>query len=199
MFLACCFVSFAVWPWDNTKIMLWAWLAVAPCLWIDFLRPLPCLARCVVCFALFFTGAVSLVAGLDKRHDYSLAEIPPLHDTARAVRDIPAEARFACAPEYWHPLIMLGRKVAMGYDGHLWSHGITYNGKNSEKVAAFQNLMMGAPSWQDDAKKLGIDYIYWGAPENDVKRYQLSRKPWEASLPVAARGENFVIYALPAR
>jgi hypothetical protein len=199
MFLVCCFESFAPWPWDNTKIMLWCWLAVAPCIWGDLLRPLRLPARAVVCFVLFFTGALSLIAGLDRRNDYSLVDLSLIQNTEPAVRDIDPEARFACAPEYWHPLIMLGRKVAMGYDGHLWSHGLTYRGKNQDKVDAFRNLMMGGPGWEEDALKLGVDYIYWGSAENDEKRYKQSLKPWVGHLPVVAGGENFAIYALPRR
>lgn len=197
MFFACGFRSFAPWPWDNTKIMLWCWLAVAPCIWTAFLQPLRWPARAGVCLVLFFTGAVSLAAGLGGRHDYSIVELPLVENTARAVRDIDPEARFACAPEYWHPLIILGRKVAMGYDGHLWSHGITYLGKNQDKVDAFKNLMLGGPGWEQDARKLGVDYIYWGAPEQ--ARYPLSLRPWAGHLPVAQEGKNFIIYALPAR
>ncbi len=197
IFLACGFVSFAPWPWDNTKLMLWSWLAVAPCLWNECLRPLRQSARAGVCFVLFFTGTISLTAGLDGRHDYSMSDLPLIRNTVPALKNINPEARFACAPEYWHPLIILGRKIAMGYDGHLWSHGITYQGKHRAEVEAFQNLMMGGPGWQDDARKLGVDYIYWGPPERE--RYRQSLKPWIGTLPIAEAGRDFAIYALPPR
>ena len=197
MFLVSCFVSFAPWPWDNTKIMLWCWLAVAPCLWSDFLKPLHVAARIAVCIALFFTGAISLAAGLDSRHDYSVVDISYVREAASAVKNLPAESRFACAPEYWHPLLILGRKIAVGYDGHLWSHGLTYNGKNADKILEFQNLMLGGPGWEESARKLDVDYIYWGNPEED--RYPGSLKPWENKLRIAAQGPDFAIYALPPR
>ncbi|HVE17361.1 MAG TPA: hypothetical protein VNB29_11535 [Chthoniobacterales bacterium] len=199
MFLACCFYSFAPWPWDNTKIMLWSWLAVAPYLWSQFIAPLLLPLRAVVCVVLFWTGGVSLVAGLEGHHDYSIVKVDIVQNTAQAIKDLPPEARFACAPEFWHPLIMLGRKVAMGYEGHLWSHGLTYRGKNQDKVDAFRNLMMGGPGWEQDAEKLGVDYIYWGDAEDDIHRYSRSLTPWEGTLPVVAEGEDFKIYALPKR
>ena len=30
LFLLCCLVKFAVWPWDNTKLMIWSYLLVLP-------------------------------------------------------------------------------------------------------------------------------------------------------------------------
>jgi 4-hydroxybenzoate polyprenyltransferase len=42
-FLLCAFVAFAPWEWDNTKLLLWAWLAAAPLLWERVIAPLPAL------------------------------------------------------------------------------------------------------------------------------------------------------------
>jgi hypothetical protein len=191
MFVVCAFVSFAVWPWDNTKILLWCWLAVAPGIWTVILKPVPLVPRAVLCLALFFTGALSLTAGLDGRHGYKLADLPLVNATASAAAQVPAEERFACAPEFWHPLILLGRKVALGYDGHLWSHGLNYQ----PKMAELDNLMNAGPGWQESAKRLGVSYLFWGAPEE--ARYPDSRKRWALELPIEARAENFTIYRLP--
>lgn len=189
MFLLCAFVSFAVWPWDNTKILIWAWLAVAPCLWTDLIRPLHVAGRAVVCVVLFFSGALFLVTGLDGRHGYVLTKQSLVDTTASAVRDLDPNATIACAPEYAHPLILLGRKIAVGYDGHLWSHGIDYG----ESMKALGHLIDADPGWENAARKLGADYLYWGRPER--QRYPASAHAWR-SLPVAARGDGFVIYDL---
>lgn len=196
MFLLCSFVSFAVWPWDNTKLFLWSWLAFAPYIWTGLIRPLPKPGRGAVCFALFFTGAVSLMAGLDGRHGYKIHDELPLvslvNETSGAVQHISPEARFACAPEFWHPLIMLGRKVAIGYEGHLSSHGLDYKGK----MADFNVLMNASPGWLDAAHRLHVDYLYWGEPESD--RYPISKDTWDAKLPVIVSNDDFTIYAIPA-
>lgn len=190
MFLACAFVSFAVWPWDNTKILLWCWLAVAPGIWTEILRPLRLPLRAAVCVVLFFTGAVSLVAGLDGRHGYRLIEEPVLQQTASAVQGIDPAARFACAPEYNHPLLLLGRKVALGYDGHLFSHGLDY----LPKMEKLRTLMAAAPGWENAARDLDVDYLYWGPRE--IQRFKV-QPDWAARLPVVARGDGFTIYRLP--
>lgn len=189
LFVSCTLWSFAKWPWDNTKILIWAWLAVAPALWSNVLRPMPFPSRAIVCFVLFFTGAISLVGGLDKRHGYDLAKRSVVDATAGGIATLDPSATFACAPEYSHPLILLGRKIAVGYDGHLWSHGIDY----ADAMKHLERLMDADPGWQDSARALGVDYLYWGRPER--QRYPASARSWR-SLPVAARGEGFLIYDL---
>jgi len=190
MFLVCTVVSFAVWPWDNTKIFIWCWLAVAPCLWNDVIRPSPLPSRIVACFVLFFTGAVSLVAGLDGRNGYGVFKRTQVWEAQAVVDDLPADARFACAPEYWHPLLVLGRKLALGYDGHLWSHGMNYRPMMRE----LDNLMNGGPGWRESAEKLDVDYLVWSDAER--KRYPSSTRDWATKLPIVAQGERITVYSL---
>lgn len=189
LFVACTLWSFAKWPWDNTKILIWAWLAVAPALWSNVLRPMPFPSRAIVCFVLFFTGAISLVGGLDKRHGYDLAKRSVVDATEGGIASLDPSATFACAPEYSHPLVLLGRKIAVGYEGHLWSHGIDY----ADEMTQLERLMLGGPRWKESAQALGVDYLYWGRPER--QRYPTSSRLWR-SLPVAVRGEGFIIYDL---
>lgn len=189
MFLICAFVSLAAWPWDNTKILIWAWLVVAPCIWSDILRPMPVACRAGVCAVLFFTGALSLVGGLDSRHGYDLAKHTVVDATASGVAEFDPGVTFACAPEYSHPLVLLGRKISVGYDGHLWSHGIDYG----PAMEDLDRLMNARPGWREAVPRLHADYLYWGRPER--QRYPASSRDWK-SLPIAARGEGFVIYDL---
>ncbi len=129
VFIVTVFVSFAQWPWDNMKLILWSWLVVAPYIWQALIKPLPIPARGAACVLLFFSGAVSLMGGLDSRHGYKIANRSDVAIWADAVRDIPPTDTFAIEPEYNHPLLLLGRKLVCGYDGHLWSHGLNYQAK----------------------------------------------------------------------
>ncbi len=152
---------------------------------------MPWLARAVVCGVLFFTGALSLVAGLDSRHDYKLVDLDIVENTADAVRGLDCERPLRCAPEYWHPLIMLGRKVAVGYDGHLWSHGLKYQDKMRD-LDALKDA--DEDEWEQAARRLHVDYLYWGAPEED--RWPGSDKDLELALPRRREGADFTIYDL---
>jgi hypothetical protein len=161
VFLACMLVSFARWPWDNMKLMIWSWLVIAPYLWKLLIQPLPIPARGAVCVLLFFSGAISLMGGLDSRHGYKIASRSDVAMWANAVRDIPATDTFAIEPEYNHPLLLLGRKLVCGYDGHLWSHGLDYQGK----METLKRLIALQPSWTADARTLNAAYMARRAPE----------------------------------
>ena len=85
---------------------------------------------------------------------------------AFAVRKLPIEERFAAAPEYNHPLVFCGRKLAMGYNGHLYSQGVGLHAIGSEPAL----LMLGQPEWGQCASKLRVRYLYWGAREEQAMR-----------------------------
>ena len=107
-----------------------------------------------------------------------------------AVGKLPAEARFAAAPEYNHPLVFCGRKLAMGYTGHLYSQGLDY----SQLEADLHTLMLGQPEWGQCAGKLGVRYLYWGTREE--KAFANSSKPWETQCQRVATGDWGSIYDL---
>jgi len=155
VFLLGSLVVFAVWPWDNLKLVIWSWLAVAPYLWTNLLARVHWLGRSALCFVLFFSGAISLVGGLDTRHGYFLARKSELAAWKMATIDLPPATRFAITPDYNHPLILLGRKVVCGYDGHLWSHGLPYE----EKYAMLKAALAGQTPWAEADPLLQADWL----------------------------------------
>ena len=108
-----------------------------------------------------------------------------------AVREMPLEARFAAFPTYNHPLLLNGRKVVMGYPGHLWTQGFDDYGKTNDM---FAKLMQGAPNWRDLAQTLHVHYMFWGREEKS--NYSSSSRPWEKTAALAASGTWGAIYDL---
>jgi hypothetical protein len=155
VFALCCFVSFAPWEWDNMKLMLWSWLVIAPYLWRKMLAPLKLPARAAVCVVLFFSGGVSLIGGLDTRHGYVIAQRSELAGWQHAIASIPPYVRFASVSDYNHPLILLGRKVACGYEGHLWSHGLDYH----KRLELLSKSLKGEVSWRSSAPLLDVEWL----------------------------------------
>lgn len=172
-------LAFSSWPWDNMKLLLWCWLVLAPSLWSEVLRPLPVPARAALCGVLFFSGAVSLVGGLDGRHGYLLARRSELDAWQRVVRDLPMTDRFACEPDYNHPLILLGRKVVCGYEGHLASHGLDYR----VRLSALRDALDGRKSWPEAAPFLQADWAAIRQTDNpgqvrEGEGVLLDLRPW---------------------
>jgi len=155
VFASCCVFSFAPWEWDNMKLMLWSWLSVAPYLWLKILAPMKLPARVAVCVVLFFSGAISLIGGLDARHGYVIAKRSELTAWQDAIAGIPPDVRFACVSDYNHPLILLGRKVACGYEGHLWSHGLDYR----KKFDLLRKSLSGEASWRSSGSLLDVEWL----------------------------------------
>ncbi len=191
IFLLCVFVKFAPWEWDNTKIMIWSWLAIVPLAWQRLLAPRPFGQRTLAAVALFGSGLASLVGGLDGNHTgYDFASRRTLDGVAAAGANIPPSARFVGYPTYNHPLLLNGRKMALGYPGHAWSHGLDYQGV----AAQVDTLMNGADDWRTAAIELRVQYLFWG--EDEREHYDGSPQPWKESARLIANGAWGELYDL---
>jgi hypothetical protein len=184
--------QFAPWQWDNLKLMMWAYFVVFAFLWKDLIAHWNLLARAVVCVALFGSGFISLFGGLSVgRPGFGITNRIELAAVGDAVQPLPVEARFAAYPTFNHPLLLEGRKLVLGYPGHLWSQGFAdYGGVNN----SLNQLMQGAENWREIAQTLHVRYIFWGREE--TTHYVASKRPWEATAPVVASGPWGAIYDL---
>ncbi|MEI9895607.1 MAG: hypothetical protein WDN28_17380 [Chthoniobacter sp.] len=104
-------MKFAPWEWDNTKLMIWSYLAILPFLWTELLARWPAWARHFLVGMLFFSGFLSTLGGIDASFTgYSIGLRSELDGVARALRGIPVTERFAGAPTYNHPLLLNGAR-----------------------------------------------------------------------------------------
>ena len=191
IFLLGYLIKFAPWEWDNLKIMVWSYFLVLPFLWTQLIRHWSVPLRTGVCFVLFASGFVSLFGGLAAgRPGFGLASRGEVDAVGEALQAVSVEARLAAFPTYNHPLLLQGRKVVMGYPGHLWTQGFDYAKVN----AALNALMNGAPNWREIARVLGARYLFWGREEK--VNYADSMRPWEATAPIVSAGDWGAIYDL---
>jgi hypothetical protein len=147
--------------------------------------------RAAVCVALFGSGFVTLFGGLAAgRTGFGLADRTELDAVGIAVSKLPAEARYAAFPTYNHPLLLQGRKLILGYPGHVWTQGFNY-GEDSNKLGM---LMNGAPGWKETARFLRARYLFWGREEKT--NYPQSKRPWEQESKLIASGAWGAIYDL---
>jgi len=192
IFLFGFFVKTAPWGWDNLKLMVWAYFLALPFLWTNLIGRWPVPARVAVCIALFGSGFVSLWGGLVAGRDgFGFADRAELDGVGVAVRDLPAEARFAAYPTYNHPLLLQGRKVVLGYPGHLWTQGFDDYAETQKQL---RNLMNGDADWREIARRLHVRYIFWGHEEN--LNYPISKRPWEKTITPVDSGNWGAIYDL---
>ncbi|MGC3991164.1 MAG: hypothetical protein QM796_16090 [Chthoniobacteraceae bacterium] len=193
LFLICCFVAFAQWEWDNTKLMIWSYLIVLPFLWEKVVAEQPFWMRMPICVVLFFSGFVSLLGGIDATHQgYDIAQRSELDSLVVPLEGIPVQATFAAISTYNHPLELLGRKVVEGYQGHLMSYGVDYTDTDHK----LQALMNGSADWRDLAKDLGVEYIFWGHRESEA--FPNSAQPWVNSAELVAADRDWRIFRITA-
>jgi len=188
--LFCFLFLLAPWPWDNTKLMVWGYLGLAPLLWDKLLAHRPLWLQAGACLLLFTSGAVALVTGLDARHGYKLADRGELADLQVMLRNVPVNTRLACAPSFDHPAMLLGQPVVMGHDGHLFSQGLDYG----PVLGKLDTLMNGADGWRNAARDLRVQYLWWGRRE--AERWPQSTQPWKTCaqpLGSSAHGELYLI------
>ncbi|MEP6669901.1 MAG: hypothetical protein ABJF10_12155 [Chthoniobacter sp.] len=191
IFIICCFVKFAPWAWDNTKLMIWSYLAILPFVWTELLVRWPAWARCFIVGMLFFSGFISTLGGIDASFTgYPIALRSELDGVAKAVHDIPVTDRFAGAPTYNHPLLLNGRKMVLGYLGHVDSHGLAWQ----EPAGKLDSLMNGEDGWRELADELGARYLFWGRYEDE--KYKDSPQPWRLTTRMVASGDWGAIFDL---
>lgn len=184
-------VKLAPWEWDNIKIFVWAYLIILPFLWTDLLAHWPIHLRAVVYVTLFASGFITLFGGLAAgKGGFGIADRYELDNVGAVVKKLPADARFAGHPIWGHPILLQGRKMVLGYPGHLWTQGFDF-AKTEDKL---RNLMLGAPNWKDLARSLHARYLFWG--RNEKSNYAASKRPWEQEATLVASGDWGAIYDL---
>jgi hypothetical protein len=191
IFLLGYLVKLAPWEWDNIKIIVWAYLIILPFLWMELLVHWPLYLRVPVYVALFASGFITLFGGLAAgKTGFGIADRYELDNVGMAVKKLPADARYAGFPTWGHPVLLQGRKMVLGYPGHLWTQGFDYS-KTNDKLQA---LMLGSPNWKELARLLRARYLFWGREEKN--NYAASKRPWEREAALVASGDWGAIYDL---
>lgn len=191
IFILALFVKFAPWEWDNLKIIIWAYFIVLPFLWTELIQPWSAPVRIACCIALFGSGFISLFGGLAaNRQGFGIANRAEVDGVGAAVQKLPIDARFAAYPTYNHPLLLQGRKLVLGYPGHLWTQGYDY-GIVSDELG---RLMKGEANWRQIARSFDARYLFWGKEEKT--NYPTSTRPWEKESAPIVSGDWGAIYDL---
>jgi hypothetical protein len=183
-------VRLAPWVWDNTKVMLWCYVAVLPALHslvVGRLRPA---LRVVGMVLLFASGLSSLLWGcFGRRPRLDVLDRAEYTAVCQALARVET-SRVATAQTFNHPVALCGRAIVAGYAGHLWSHGLDA----AAAEAGLKRLLRGEPGWQDEARVLGASHLFWGSRE--VWAFPASRRPWETLGPPVASGSWGALYRL---
>lgn len=187
----------APWNWDNIKLLIWPYLGFARLLYLVFEprlgRFLGDFEKLVCAVVLFLSGFVFISESLrlSPTRGPTIYSFADLAKTEGALIEVPRSAVFAAAPTFNHPLTYFGRLRAVGYDGHLWSHGI----KGKEATQKLNRLMSGELNGQEAvhlARELGVTHIFWGPEER--RRYNRDEAPGAGFLRNVSRVPDYQIF-----
>jgi hypothetical protein len=155
----------APWDWDNIKVLMWPyvlWLGVS---WRALAALPPAARRLVepVCAVVLLLSGATMVGRTfdDAPQAPSLVTLSAYAKTAGAVATVPRSAVFAAAQTPDHALAWLGRTRALGYEGHLWSHGVNSAAATQDLRALFG----GSDDWRTAAQRLRVTHLFWGPQE----------------------------------
>jgi hypothetical protein len=184
------FLRLAPWAWDNTKVMLWCYVAVLPALEDLVLLRLRPAVRVLALALLFASGLASVLWGCFGRHPrLDVLDRGEYAAVCQALARVET-TRVATVQTFNHPVALCGRPIVAGYSGHLWSHGL----ESAATEAGLKRLLQGEPGWQDEARVLGASHVFWGARE--ASAFPVSARPWEGLAAPVASGSWGALYRL---
>lgn len=197
-FFGVCFVApnlfkLAPWSWDNIKLFQAWWIVSTPFvawalvqMWQNrsaYFRWWRALAS-VCLFALLASGTLDAWRGLSARERFPTNN-PEVQiftrdqmNVAEVIKKLPPRALILDAPTYNAPTYLTGRRVLMGYSGHVWPHGID----SGPREAEVRNFLAGEPGSEEVLTRYNVDYFIIGPQQRD---YLLSQNPL-AQLPPAS-------------
>ena len=158
-------VLLAPWAWDNIKMLVYWHLASCP-------LAAAVLAACrrggarraagaLALVALTLAGALDVVRALSPVENLALYDAADLRVAALLRERTPPRAVIIHAPIHNSVVTLTGRQSFMGYPGHLWTHGIDYEGREAEVTEIYR----GGPRAAELLRRHGVDYVVIGPSE----------------------------------
>jgi hypothetical protein len=159
-------VRLAPWVWDNIKILIYWYIASAPLVALLLARlwksnkQYQTLAIALLILATL-AGGLDVLRVVTKGTEQEIfnrkgAEFAELVKAKTASRSL-----ILHGPTYNHPIYLTGRRSLMGYDGHLWSHGMDYHAR----AADVKSIYTGSAEADLLLKRYGVEYVVVGPIE----------------------------------
>jgi hypothetical protein len=131
------------WIWDNMKFLAPSHAGLAPfaatALAVAWRRgPWGRTAASFIFLLAILSGALDVSKVMLAGGRFHIFENADLVFAQRVRETAPATMVILTAPDHNHPVLLSGRRVFMGYEGHLWSQGLDYEARKSVAAAVFR-------------------------------------------------------------
>ena len=180
---ALCFIvpnllRFAPWVWDNIKILIYWYIVSAPlvCLVLASMwRGGRVMRAASLGLFLLLTAAGALevwrvISGASSYRGFGTAEI----EFAQMIREsTPPGSTVLHAPVHNNPVFLSGRRSLLGAPGHVWSHGIGSDQRQSD----IKQMYGGSVGAHRLIEQYGIEYAVIGPAEEEEMKINSSAFP----------------------
>lgn len=174
------FCRISVWEWDQLKAFIPLFVIVLMTLgrWLPKYYPVG-FAFLVL---LTFPSVYEVYVMIEKGARFEIFDKSKVSSALRFQEEIPKDAVLLAAPDHNTAAILTGRRLYLGYEGWLWSHGISYGGRKEQIKKLETALACNAFPCPD--------YLVWTEPE---KRF------WKRSAPPIGKTRRVTptLYQLP--
>lgn len=153
-------VKLAPWVWDNIKVIFYWYVASAPIVALLLVhlwerKGLWRVAACAVFVTLVLAGALDVWRVITGNGEQKIFDRNGIA-FSRVIEDAAQpRSRVLHAPTYNHPALLSGRRSLMGYQGHLWTHGIDY----AAREADIKRIYAGGADAAALLAKYRVDYV----------------------------------------
>lgn len=207
MFVASNLFKLSPWVWDNIKFLFVWYLGSVPLVaWLLSQLPQAILARLqkpglalraalhtVVILPLLvvltLSGALDIWRILVHTNLHLEFDSAAWEFAGAVTQTIPPRSRMLTAGTYNNPIELTGRRLVMGYGGHLWSHGVDY----SRRENSIREIYQGLPSAKELLRELEVDYIVVGPQERGTFP-GLNEAFFQANFPIVLSNSGYNVY-----
>ncbi|HEU4792908.1 MAG TPA: hypothetical protein VFS96_04555 [Nitrolancea sp.] len=189
-------IVFQPWDWDNTKTLVYWFLAVCLLvaallvrLWRRYRSPVIRGLLLIAVATMLLSGVLinlQQFLGLDRNLLLTTEEL----QVAEQVREkTPPRAVFVTGIQHNHPVsVLTGRRIVMGYPGWLWSYGFDY----STEYRDLRSIFAYEPDTPALLKKYGVDYVVIGPGE--FQEFDVNVTAFSQRYPAVIRTDNYAVF-----
>ena len=159
------------WIWDNMKFLAPAHAGLAPFAALALAQAWKH-GKTGKTLAIFAFAGATLSGALDVSKvamaggEFAIFDRKDLAFAEKVRQATPPKTTILTAPIHNHPVLLSGRRVFLGYEGHLWSQGLDYGARRPVAEAMFR----GAPQPRNGAPLIRVDAIALTPAERSLIR-----------------------------
>ncbi len=189
-------VKLAPWDWDNIKVLVY-WSLVS-CVFVALTLAVLMthrfvilkVAGAVLLLILTLSGAMDVLRALSPVENVGLFSQADLEVAELIRQKTPPRAVMLHAPIHNSVVALTGRQSAMGYPGHLWTHGIDFAARENQVKTIYRG---GAESAKPLAE-LNVNYVVIGPAEQT--QLQVGENFFAALYPLVIDHAGYRIYQI---